>query len=48
MSRGDVVVDQAILTPDFSAQLTQQVDAKNWNLKEFIRAVYKSAYFIRY
>ena len=48
MSRGDVVVDQAILTPDFSAQLTQQIDANNWNLKEFIRGVYKSAYFIRY
>ncbi len=48
MSRGDVVVDQAILTPDFEAQLTQQIDNNKWNLKEFIRGVYKSAYFIRY
>jgi hypothetical protein len=48
MSRGDVVVDQALLTPDFAAQLTQQIDSNNWNLKEFIRATYKSAYFIRY
>lgn len=48
MSRGDVVVDQATLTPDFEAQLTQQIDANNWNLKEYIRAVFKNPSFIRY
>jgi len=47
-SRGDVVVDQAVLPSDMEDQLAAGLKASNYNVKELIRQVFTGASFVRY
>lgn len=46
--RGDAVVDQATLTADVAAQLTDTLTKNNYNMKKLIRQVFTSASFVRF
>lgn len=46
--RGDAVVDQATLSPDMVAGLTDTLVQSNYNMKKLIRQVFTSASFVRF
>lgn len=48
LSRGDIVVDQATLTPELAAQLGKSLSDGNFNMKKLVREVFTSASFVRY
>jgi hypothetical protein len=48
MSRPDVVEDNAVLTPEFAADLINTLTSNNWNVKKLTRQVFTSDSFVRF